>query len=131
MKNEKILNSTLIAAIATLGHTEYCVIADAGLPVPDGVKLIDLSVVRGVPSFIDVLKAVKDELVIESFIYALELPERNKAVYEQMNDIMKNQPGRCVPHGGFKKLTEKARVIIRTGECSPFANVILIGGVNF
>ena len=70
MKSGNLLNPALSAAIASLGHTEYLVIADAGLPIPKGVEVIDLSLCRGVPAFLDAVKTVLAELVVESYIYA-------------------------------------------------------------
>ena len=40
-------------------------------------------------------------------------------------------PVKKVFHEEFKKLTENAKCIVRTGENSSYANVILVGGVNF
>ena len=42
MKRTGILNRHLSAATASLGHTDEVVIADAGLPIPDGPTVVDL-----------------------------------------------------------------------------------------
>ena len=131
MKRDRILNPDLISSIAAIGHTEYLVIADAGLPVPRGVKVLDLSLVLGVPSFEQVLKAVCQELVIESCIVAQEMPEKNADLYNRTRELLSGLPCKMVPHEEFKQLTAKAKAIVRTGETSSFANVILIAGVNF
>ena len=55
MKCDRLLNREIIAEVAALGHTEYLVIADCGLPVPKGVKSIDVSITAGTPSFLDFL----------------------------------------------------------------------------
>ncbi|PIW12307.1 MAG: D-ribose pyranase, partial [Candidatus Infernicultor aquiphilus] len=36
-----------------------------------------------------------------------------------------------ISHEELKELSKQARAIIRTGECSPYANIILISGVIF
>lgn len=136
MKKSNILNPKLIAAIAELGHTEFIVIADAGLPIQPDVPVIDLSLVQGIPAFIDVVNAVSTELVIESFIYASELPEQNETVFNELKQILSGDEsnsisGSAVSHGQFKDLVKSARYVVRTGESSPYANVILVGGVNF
>ena len=118
MKCDRLLNREIIAEVAALGHTEYLVIADCGLPVPKGVKSIDVSITAGTPSFLDVLNAVSEELVIESVILAEEIDEKNKSLAAEM-------------HETFKELTRNAKCIIRTGETTSYANVILVGGVNF
>jgi D-ribose pyranase len=131
MKQDKLLNPNLVAAVAALGHTEYLCIADCGLPIPKGVTVIDVSVVATLPQFIDVLKAVASELVVESYIFAEEIHEMNPKTLKSMADILDGKPSKEVPHETFKALTKDAKVIVRTGETSPYANVILVGGVNF
>jgi D-ribose pyranase len=56
----------LAALVAGLGHTETIVVADAGLPVPPGVEVVQLAVTRGVPPFLAVLDAIAGELVVEA-----------------------------------------------------------------
>ncbi len=131
MKKDRILNPRIISEIAAIGHTQFFVIADAGLPIPNGVPVIDISLIKGVPTFIQTLKAVSSELVIESCVLAKELGAVNTSVKEKIEKTLKGLPMKEVPHTDFKTLTEKATVIIRTGETSAFANIILVAGVNF
>ncbi|MGV8027200.1 MAG: D-ribose pyranase [Anaerolineaceae bacterium] len=131
MKKEKLLNPEIVAAVAALGHTEYLCIADCGLPIPHGVNLIDVSVTATIPSFLQVLKAVESELVIESYICASEIEKANPNTLKQMEVILAGKTVKKITHEEFKKLTSNAKYIIRTGETSPYANVILVGGVNF
>lgn len=131
MKKDRLLNPAILQAVASLGHTEYLCIGDCGLPVPKGVPVIDVSVVAGIPRFIDVLRAVSDELVVESAIVATEIRDMNPDVLRQIGDALGNCPIADVAHEDFKKLMTKAKCVIRTGETSSYANIILIGGVNF
>ncbi len=131
MKKDKILNPDIIAAVASLGHTDFLCIADCGLPIPQGVQLIDVSVTARIPSFIQVLQTVASELVIESYICAKEIDKSNPNTMKEMEEILAEIPAKKVSHEEFKDLTSKSRCIIRTGENSPYANVILVGGVNF
>jgi D-ribose pyranase len=55
----------------------------------------------------------------------------NPKTLKSMADILDGKPSKEVPHETFKALTKDAKVIVRTGETSPYANVILVGGVNF
>lgn len=131
MKKDRILNPQLLTAVATTGHTDYLVIADCGLPIPRGVEVIDVSVRVGLPRFMDVLKAIDSELVVESAIVASEIDEKNPQVWQEISDELRGLPIEKLPHEAFKEYTKRAKYIIRTGETSPYANVILIGGVNF
>ena len=131
MKKDRILNAELMRLISSLGHTQTLVIGDAGLPVPKGVPCIDLSVVQGVPSFRDLLAAVAGELVVESAVYAEEADEKNPEIVSFIRRTLPDIPLAVVPPEKFKQMTKDSMGIIRTGECSAYANIILVGGVNF
>ena len=131
MKKDRLLNPEIVSAVASLGHTEYFCIADCGLPIPKGVKVIDVSIVGGKPSFLELVDAVKDELVIESTILSSEIDEKNVPLSREMDARFGDLPCRKVPHEEFKALTKDAKCIIRTGENTSYANVIFVGGVNF
>lgn len=131
MKKDGLLNAELISEIAAIGHTQYIVISDVGLPVPKGVKVIDLALSPGVPSFAQVLEAVDGELVSESYILAEEIREKNAGLEAHITGQMGARPVSYISHEELKKLTREAQVIVRTGETSPYANIVLVAGVNF
>lgn len=131
MRKEGILNTDICYAISSLGHTDYLVIADPGLPIPENVTVIDISLVKGVPGFTEVFDAVTKELVIDSYIYAEEMEAASTELLQYVQNRLSHVPGHKIPHEEFKHILPKAKAIIRTGECTPFANVILEGGVNF
>lgn len=124
MKKTGLLNAELARTIATMGHTDLLVIADAGLPVPPGVPCIDLAVVVGLPRFEPVLAAVLSELQVERAMIAAEaggdVRDWTAPVAPQETD-----------HEAFKHICRDARAIVRTGEATPYANVALWSGVVF
>ena len=129
MKKKGVLNRDIARVLASLGHTDQIVIADCGLPIPSGVECIDLSLKHGVPSFLDVLTELLTDMEVEAFILAEEVKEQNPLI----NHIFEIQaiPTYYLPHEKLKTETSKAKVIIRTGESTPYANVILRAGVIF
>lgn len=131
MKKDKILNSNLIKEIASIGHMQHIVICDAGLPIPKGVRVIDLSLKRGIPGMMQVLEAIDEELVSESYILAEELKEVNPGLIQEIAGLMGERPAAYVTHEEFKNMTHEAHAVIRTGETSSYANIILTAGVNF
>jgi D-ribose pyranase len=131
MKRYGILNSHISKVLADLGHTDYIVIADAGLPIPEGVKKIDLAVKTGLPSFIDVVNAIEEDMVIEKVIIASEIEGRNPEHANYLKDKFANKEIEHVSHEEFKQLTKQAKTVIRTGEITPYANCILQSGVFF
>ena len=129
MKKHGIVNRELAGIFAKLGHTDQIVIADCGLPIPDGVPCIDLAYKLGEPSFLTILDIVLDDLVVEKAIIAGEIIEHNALVHTAVIDQL--QTTDYVTHEKFKQLTQGAKVIIRTGETTPYANIILQSGVIF
>lgn len=127
MKRTTLIHSELSGLIAAMGHGDLLVIGDAGLPVPSGVRCIDLAVTRGVPRFLDVLDAVLAELTVERSAWAGEASaELEEAL--RGRDLGET---RTLAHDAFKALTRDARAIVRTGEFTPYANVSLWSGVAF
>ncbi|WP_071393992.1 D-ribose pyranase [Bacillus tuaregi] len=131
MKRCGMLNSEISKVLADLGHTDLIVIADAGLPVPEGVKKIDLAVIKGMPSFIDVVNAVEEDMVIEKVVIASEIKEANPEHAHYINEKFVDKTIEHVTHEEFKRLTKDAKAVIRTGEITPYANCILQSGVFF
>ncbi|ALA70173.1 ribose pyranase [Geobacillus stearothermophilus 10] len=131
MKKRGILNKELNTLLASLGHTDTIVIADCGLPIPNEQARIDLSLVKGFPPFLSVLDAVMDELEIEEVVLAEEIKDENPDLYERIKQRMDGVPVQFVPHEQFKAMTKQAKAVIRTGEATPYANIILRSGVSF
>ncbi|SFC86620.1 D-ribose pyranase [Tropicimonas isoalkanivorans] len=136
MKRIGLLNRHLSALTSSLGHMDEIVLADAGLPMPDGVPVIDLAIVPGLPRFMDVLAALRLELVVEGAVWAEEASPDLAASLASEMDAWTEMTGKPIAtqmlcHEAFKARTAKARAIIRTGEVTPYANVILISGVAF
>ncbi|MGX8176531.1 D-ribose pyranase [Exiguobacterium artemiae] len=129
MKRHGILNSHISKVLTDLGHTDMVVIADCGLPIPAGVERIDLALELGTPSFADVVRVVADDMAIEQVTLATEINDTNVNALEVVNQL--DVPQDFVSHEAFKELTKQAKVIIRTGEATPYANVILHAGVIF
>lgn len=131
MKRHGILNSHISKVLSDLGHTDFIVIADAGLPIPSDVPRIDLALTLGVPSFSDVVSAVAEDMVVEQVILASEIKEKNEKTLTFMDETFAETEQKFVSHEAFKQLTKQAKVVVRTGEVTPYANCILQAGVIF
>ncbi|MCQ2373703.1 MAG: D-ribose pyranase [Phascolarctobacterium sp.] len=132
MQKVGILNSAIAKVLADLGHTDTIVIGDCGLPVPAGVPKIDLALKLGSPSFMEVVAEVEKYMEIEKVEIAAEMEDRNPAVYAAMKDLFQKQQWIVDEnHEQFKAATTKAKCVIRTGEITPYANVILHSNVIF
>lgn len=129
MKKSGILNPRLNKVISEMGHRDMLIIADAGLPVPKEVERIDLVLKCGIPSFAEVLPAVISELKVEEAYVAEEIKEKNPQTLNLISSLIGEV--KFITHEELKELSKRARAIVRTGECSPYANIILISGVTF
>lgn len=126
-----MLNSEIAGVLAELGHTDTIVIADCGLPIPNGVKRIDISLKLGTPSFLETLAAIIDDMEVEKITLASEICSQNLQIKEEIERMLPDIPAAYVEHEQFKQLTQGAKAIIRTGETTPYANIILHAGVIF
>lgn len=85
----------------------------------------------GIPDFGAVLHSVIDEMVVESYIVADEMADKSQDTYGTVIEALPQVPFRCIAHEEFKEMAAKAKAVIRTGETTPYANIILVAGVNF
>ncbi len=132
MQKGGMLNSAIAKVLADLGHTDTIVIGDCGLPVPAGVLKIDLALKPGTPTFLEVVEEVAKNMVIEKVEIASEMQEKNPAVFDAMKKLFPSEEWIMdVDHEAFKQATKNAKCVIRTGEITPFANVILHSNVFF
>ena len=131
MRKGELLNQPLTNIIAGLGHQDELVIADAGLPVPQQTERVDLALTAGVPGFLETVRVVLDELEVESAVIAEEMPAISPQMHQALLSVLDGLPVEVVSHEQFKEMTAQARAVARTGEFTPYANVILRAGVRF
>jgi D-ribose pyranase len=133
MKKNGILNSDISRVLSYMGHTDCIAIGDCGLPIPEEVERIDLALKFGEPSFMTTLETVVSDMKVEKIVLAEEIKEQNKEVLEQIETLFagQNVEVEYVPHTEFKKQTYECKAVIRTGETTPYANIILQSGCIF
>lgn len=129
MRRGGIINPSLAYSLARLGHTDRLVVCDVGLPIPYGPEVVDLAFCFGVPPFEAVLSGLLDELVIEGATAAEEVQGWNPETYKLLTSRFPELD--LVPHEELKHEVVGARLVVRTGEATPFSNVILHCGVPF
>jgi len=131
MKKQGLLHAELCRTITAMGHTDTLVVADAGLPVPGGVDLMDLALIPGLPGFLDTLEAILAEFEVESALCAKEIMDHNPQILAGLRKLLGEIPLQFVTHDSFKRKTGDAGAVVRTGECTPYANILLVAGVTF
>ncbi len=129
MRRGGIINADLAGSLARLGHTDLVVVCDAGLPIPPGPAVVDLAFRFGVPSFETVLSGLLEELVVEGATAAEEVETQNPRSHELLKTRLPDLG--LVPHEELKRMVVGAKLVVRTGEATPYSNVILRCGVPF
>ena len=126
MKKSGILRPELLEAIGSLGHLDEFLVCDAGYPIPDEVLRIDLGYRPGMPPFLDVLEAIAAEIVIEGAVVAAEASDEMTASIARIVGEVQQ-----LSHAKLKERAFRARFAVRTGEFTPYANVLVVCGVPF
>lgn len=131
MKKTTVINSELSTVIAGMGHMDWLSIGDAGMPVPAGTKKIDLALTQQLPSFMDVLKNILSELEVQKIYLAEEMKTQNADQLAAVKALLPDVEVAFVPHSQLKQDLAKTHAFVRTGEMTPFSNIILESGVTF
>lgn len=131
MKKKGILNKQLAGLIAGLGHKDTFMIADGGMPIPKGIEIVDLILCGGVPSFRQVMDAILDEVSIEHYTLAEEILNNNEELYSYIREKLSDTEFDMIRHDELKEMSKNIKFAVRTGEFTPYPNIILRSGVVF
>lgn len=127
-----ILHPQLARILAEIRHMDTLVIGDAGLPIPNGVERVDLGWKEGSPAYLEVLEEILKYIVVEKATFANEAkavsPDFHKKALELLPEGL---PVEYVSHVELKEQSKNAKVIILTGEFTPYTNVILVAGCAY
>ncbi len=122
MKKGGVLHPLLAQVLASLGHGDLLVVADAGLPIPPGPLRIDLAYAPGRPPFLDVVRVLLQEIEVEGAVLAQEIRDKSPELYRHLEETLREVPGLdmvYVPHEHFKELVNRAKGVVRTGSSPP------------
>ncbi|MEA2594237.1 MAG: D-ribose pyranase [Thermomicrobiales bacterium] len=128
MKKDGILNPALSHLLASTGHTDYFTICDRGYPVPDGPERIDLALVDGIPTVLDVLRAVAAEWHLERVVIAQEMMAASPGRFEELRALLGEVPLQVMSHLELKRLSQTGKATVRTGDTTPYANIVVVSG---
>ena len=126
MKKTGILNAQLLCELTKLRHKDKLVICDAGFPLPAEANVVDISLVAGLPNFLQTLQAVVNELIFEEYVVFDVMAEKNPAYYQVLQNLFREQAHREVSMDAFRELSADAKLFIRTGELKPASNLLLV-----
>ena len=124
-----ILNPQLLSLLARVRHTNALVIADRGFPFWPAIETIDLSLVDGVPTVLQVLAAVRRNFVVSEAYMAEEFLRTNsRGIQRKFAAALQGAKLAHEPHVTFKRRVPGAIGLIRTGDTVQYANMILVSG---
>lgn len=132
MKRFGVLNHRLAAAIAQMGHDDLMIVCDAGFGIDydDPDKVIDLALVPGVPDLFTVLRAIRQELLVERFAVIDGSQVNNPQVVQGAKEIFPDAIEDARPNEWFHvEGYQQAKFIVRTGAWMPWGNVALWSGI--
>jgi D-ribose pyranase len=123
----RLLNSPLAGALRRVGHTQMLLLADKGFPVPPNVETIDLALSDDVPTILDVIRAISDDFSFDRVLITQEMRDVSAHRVAELEKLT-GKPLEVFPHIEFKHIAAHARLCVRTGDATPYANCILVCG---
>ena len=124
-----ILNPHVLDLIARIRHTNTLVISDWAFPYWPEIETVDISLTHNIPTVLDVLNVLKQNFKIGKIWQAEEFLATNsvesiKAFDDSFAEIPNVSVSRLA-HNDFKKMVPSAIGLIRTGDATPYGNIIL------
>jgi D-ribose pyranase len=124
-----ILNPAISSLLSRIRHTNTLVIADRGFPFWPQLETVDISLVDDIPQVLDVLKAISPHWVAAQAFMAEEfLAGNSPATQAAFTAALAGISTTYEPHVIFKKRVPQAIGLIRTGDTTQYANLILESG---
>jgi D-ribose pyranase len=124
-----ILNPQINSLLARVRHTNMLVIADRGFPFWPMVETVDISLVDDIPTVLQVFRAIRSNFEIREIFMAQEFIRANTPdICQTFADATAHIPLNYEAHVDLKKLVPAAIGLIRTGDATQYANMILVSG---
>ena len=121
-----ILNPHINSLLSRVRHTNTLVIADRGFPFWPMIETVDISVVDDLPTVLQLLKAIRPNFQIGKAWMAQEFLKANNAkTRAAFTAALQGITLAHEPHVEFKKRIPHAIGLIRTGDTTQYANIVL------
>ena len=131
MKEIGFLNGQIDAALTRQGHMDLMMVVDAGFPVPDHVELIDIALRPGTPSVPEVLAELAKVHSVEKLVLAEETKRHNPSYFAGVTERpWPEAEVEVISHAALKERSHQVKTIIRTGDFTAWANIMLVSGAG-
>ncbi|SFU84805.1 D-ribose pyranase [Alicyclobacillus macrosporangiidus] len=128
MKKSGILNPALMHLLTSMGHTDYITVCDQGFPVPQEQTRVDLALVSGIPTVLDVLCAIAGEFIIDRVVITQEMREVSPGRVREIEALLPGILLETVSHLELKSLSRSGKGVVRTADTCPYANILVVSG---
>lgn len=129
MIQEGILNPHVLDLVARIRHTNTLVICDWAFPFYREIETVDISLTRGIPNVLDVLKLLQPNFKIGHIWQAEEFlgtnPQETIAAFDEAFAACTHAEVTREPHLDFKTRVPNAIGLIRTGDPTAYGNIIV------
>lgn len=131
MKEIGILNRGVAKLISEQGHRDLLMVCDAGFATPKDVEVIDISIKENQPLVVEFLNELKKYYSVEKIILAEQTKNINPGYFKKIISVFDEAPEvKTIDHQELKQLSKSVKAIIRTGDFTAYANVILVSGAG-
>ena len=131
MKEVGIVNRELARVLSAQGHGDLLMVVDAGFAIPKNSDVVDISLSENSPMLIDTLMELKKFFSVEKLIFADKTKEVSPSLFNNITALFGDDiPVEIVTHPQIKELSTRVKSVIRTGDFTAFANVILVSGAG-
>lgn len=129
MLESGILNPNILSLLARVRFSNSLVIADRVFPFAPGIDTVDISLVSGIPTVLQVLEAIRPNFKIARIYMAQEFREHNsREIQSTFETAMQGIKISFEPHVQFKQRLPQVVGMIRTGDSISYSNMLLISG---
>lgn len=128
MKRTGILHGQLAGELAALGNQDLFMICNAKIAIPRDVSVVDLALEAGIPTILQVLEAILRESCVEYYFITEELKEEQQEIYSKIHSTLHIAKEETAPNIGFKSYVRNIKFAVRTGDMTPYGNIILRAG---
>ena len=122
-----IINPLVLDLVSRIRHTNMIVIADAAFPFWTEIETVDISLIRNIPTVLDVAGAILANWKCGEVIMAGEFKSHNTLkTRNAFRKTLRGIPMTFEPHIEFKTRVPHAIGLIRTGDTTAYGNMILV-----
>ena len=131
MKEIGIVNRELARVLSEQGHGDLLMVVDAGFAIPKGADVVDISLSENSPMLIDTLRELKRFFSVEKLIFANDTKDVSPSLYNHVIQLFgEDVPVELISHPHIKEMSKTVKAVIRTGDFTAYANVILVSGAG-